>query len=673
MSRPKVFLTGGDQIGWAIDEDIRLTRAALGETVEFTGLDRADVVHCAWWDRLLQIDPALLAGKRVICHVPGEPRRYLAVPAHRKVVPLVGLWIARSRQGQHQLAAAGLAARMIPYTVDAGLFRPLENNDLAVAALRSRLQAAEDRYIVGNFHRDTEGADLRSPKRVKGPDIFAEIVRILRARGLPVHVLLAGPRRHWLRNRLREWNIPFTFMGQETDADDIRTNLLDRSEMNRLYALCDVYVVSSRTEGGPQSVMEAAAARCRIVSTPVGLAEDILEPAAIYRTAAEAAVLIARDMASEALSATVEPQYRRVLARHTPEAVRPLFQALYADIEQVPQCLPETQARIKRSFFQRASGRVGRALGLARRVPALCLWHTFFKPPYGGGNQFMLALRKALVRRGCRVLKNRVRRGVDAYLLNSVHFDIERFRRARHASDIRILHRIDGPIHLIRGYDREKDDLCFALNRELASATVVQSAWCLERIVEMGYQPVRPTIVHNAVDPDIFHPHGRIAFDPDRKVRLVSTSWSDNPRKGGPIYKWIEEHLDWDRFEFTFVGRASERFNRIRRLDPLPSEELAPLLRQHDIYITASRNDPCSNAVIEALACGLPVLYMNDGGHPELVGHGGLPFSENDDILPQIDRLVEHYKTFQRLIAVPTLDDVAGRYLELLTDIAKGT
>ena len=102
----------------------------------------------------------------------------------------------------------------------------------------------------------------------------------------------------------------------------------------------------------------------------------------------------------------------------------------------------------------------------------------------------------------------------------------------------------------------------------------------------------------------------------------------------------------------------------------MPSEQLAGILREQDIYITASQNDPCSNAVIEALACGLPVLYRNDGGHPELVGYGGLPFSEQGDIVPQLETIAANYEMFQRLIAVPTMDEVAESYLTLLREVA---
>jgi glycosyltransferase involved in cell wall biosynthesis len=39
-----------------------------------------------------------------------------------------------------------------------------------------------------------------------------------------------------------------------------------------------------------------------------------------------------------------------------------------------------------------------------------------------------------------------------------------------------------------------------------------------------------------------------------------------------------------------------------------------------DAYVMTKYNDPCPNTVLEALACGLPVLYSDSGGVPELVG-----------------------------------------------------
>ena len=673
MSHPRVYLTGGDGTGWALDEDLRLTKSALDGVVELTDLAQSDVVHSVWWEPLLAIRPPDFSNKKIVCHLAGEPFRYLTLPRHRHVVSAVDMWIAQTSQAACQCASIGLPHKVVPYSTDVNEFYPLPSDDLSLAEFRQQWNIPEGRYLIGSFHRDSAGFDLRVPKLVKGPDILAEIVTALHRRGYPIHLVLAGPRRHWIRLRIAEWGVPYTFIGKVTDGDDYSSNLLPHRTLNLLYNLLNLYVVSSRSEGGPRSLLEAAAAQCKVISTPVGLAQDLLDPRCIFNSPIEAVEATERDIREDSLSATVQRHRDQVLARHRPEAVRTSFHELYrrelpgpaharsfspgwVELPK-PAPLPSSILGRVRTLWRHKRFRVG-------------LWHRFFAPPYGGGNQFMLALRKALVRRGVSVVDNQLRDDVDVYLLNSIHFDVEEFLEFSKHHRLRVVHRIDGPIHLIRGFDREKDELCFELNQRFATATVLQSTWTYQRIAEMAYQPVKPVIIRNAVDPDVFHSKGRLPFKPGRKLRVIATSWSNNARKGGPIYKWLESHLDWDRFEFTFVGNLSVPFDRIRTIPAVPSQKLAEILRQHDVYITASQNDPCSNAVIEALACGLPVLYRNDGGHPELVGYGGIPFVEREEIIPKLEQLADHYEMYQRLITVSNMDDVVDKYLTLLKEVA---
>jgi len=662
-------------MNWALDDDLRLTRRALKGIVEFTGLDKCDVVHSVWWKGLADLPKESLVGKRIICQIPGEPFRYFSLPHYNKTAAVVGQWISQTKEAEKELISVAINSRLIPYIVDNEVFRPIPADDTDLIAFQQDWSIPSDSYVIGNFHRDTEGHDLKSPKWMKGPDVFLEIARALIDRGHNIRVLLAGPRRFWMRKRLSELGIPYIFIGKLVESkDDMSVNILPRPILNLLYNLIDLYVISSRTEGGPRSIMEAASSQCKVISTRVGLALDILEADCIYSSPVEAVDIIEKDIQSDHLRTTIEPHYQRVMRNHQPSTVVPLFRDLYSYIGNIPPFAGYQRGRVTASETHKSQPVHARVLRwFTRRSRAnltLGMWHKFVKPPFGGGNQFMIALSKAMQQKGVRIVENRVKSGIDAYILNSIWFDVESFREYRKKSEVKIIHRIDGPIYLLRGTGRDLDDLCFELNTEFASTTVLQSAWTYQHIVEMGYQPVNPIIIHNAVDGDIFHSKGRIPFDPERRIRLISMSWSDNPSKGGPIYKWIEEHLDWDRFEYTFVGRVSERFDRIRQIPPVSSEDLADILRQHDIYITASKNDPCSNALIEALTCGLPALYLNDGGHPELVGYGGLPFKDVDEIISQLDILVDNYETFQNLILVPTLDEVAQKYLTLLRDVA---
>jgi hypothetical protein len=54
--------------------------------------------------------------------------------------------------------------------------------------------------------------------------------------------------------------------------------------------------------------------------------------------------------------------------------------------------------------------------------------------------------------------------------------------------------------------------------------------------------------------------------------------------------------------------------------------------------------------LLEVLLCGRPVLYLNQGGHSELVGHRGLPFENTEDVVPQLDRLAASLKAFRDCI-----------------------
>tara|TARA_Y100000034_G_scaffold136538_1_gene213689 strand:- start:82 stop:1002 length:921 start_codon:yes stop_codon:yes gene_type:complete len=128
---------------------------------------------------------------------------------------------------------------------------------------REELGLPASDFIVGSFQRDTEGGDLKTPKLEKGPDLFCEYLETIDKENM--HVLLGGFRRQYVMNRLDNKNIKYTYF-----------ELSPVSQLQKMYAACDLYIVASRHEGGPQSALEASAMRVPIVSTDVGIVPTIL-------------------------------------------------------------------------------------------------------------------------------------------------------------------------------------------------------------------------------------------------------------------------------------------------------------------------------------------------------------------------------------------------------------
>ena len=103
-----------------------------------------------------------------------------------------------------------------------------------------------------------------------------------------------------------------------------------------------------------------------------------------------------------------------------------------------------------------------------------------------------------------------------------------------------MVHRVDGPIGVYRGFDDGTDRRIAEVNRELADATVFQSRYSLEAHLELGIELRDPTVIRNAVDPTIFHPPEDREPLEGRKVRVIASSWSVNPRKGSETLAWLD-------------------------------------------------------------------------------------------------------------------------------------
>ncbi|MGC9120498.1 MAG: glycosyltransferase [Sulfurihydrogenibium sp.] len=111
-----------------------------------------------------------------------------------------------------------------------------------------------------------------------------------------------------------------------------------------------------------------------------------------------------------------------------------------------------------------------------------------------------------------------------------------------------------------------------------------------------------------------------------------------------------------DRFHFLIVGDGplkEEIYDKLDSnytvLDYISSkEELAKIYKMADVFVSASKNDTFGISLIEAQACGLPVVAYNVGPFPEIVYYKDLLCKDSFDFFYKIIYLSENKKLIDK-------------------------
>jgi len=193
--------------------------------------------------------------------VPGDKR----LADIKKIDGFVDIWHTACNKTKNDLIKIGIPQekiRVVPVGIDLGFFKPVSQEEKNT--LRLKLGIPQGSIVIGSFQKDGIGWDEGlEPKLIKGPDLFCEAVKTL-AKKYPVYVLLTGPARGYVKNKLEDSKIPY------------RHSFVRRSELPKLYGILDLYLITSKIEGVPMSVLECMATQTPFVTTRVGLAPDII-------------------------------------------------------------------------------------------------------------------------------------------------------------------------------------------------------------------------------------------------------------------------------------------------------------------------------------------------------------------------------------------------------------
>jgi glycosyltransferase involved in cell wall biosynthesis len=269
----------GDGFGWSIDDDaVRLTATARRLGYDVAPADWARYAHeqaVFVHDQFGALRPRWLEsshrlGLSYFHGRPGTPGSgefddvYARLRRYAQRVQRVQVTHAET----HELVAeAGVdPARIfrIPIGIDIDRF-PFGDPHMRVAA-RGELGLPATAFVVGSFQKDGVGRGAGTePKAIKGPDVLVEVLERARDRIPELVVLLTGPARGYVRAELERLGIPYVHAQPKA-----------REELATAYHALDVYLVTSRQEGGPKAAFEATAAGVPLVSTRVGQAQELL-------------------------------------------------------------------------------------------------------------------------------------------------------------------------------------------------------------------------------------------------------------------------------------------------------------------------------------------------------------------------------------------------------------
>ncbi len=271
-------------MGWSIDSD----RKNLSKSIERLNFSVSnvkscsDIIHNIWWSNLgVKHKHSIFKPKRKILvttsnFVDLNAEEYVLKEKFEQVNKIADAWICPSTKQKNIFEENGIRSYYQPFYIDLSLFKPQEKLSKSELCKKFEIpyEVIENKFVIGSFQRDSLGTDLSKPKWQKGPDLLIDILK-----DMPKDkyiLLLVGPRRHYLIQKCKKYNIPYYYFGTETCNDDIKLNTIQIDDMPLLYHLTDIYFVTSKSEGGPKAVMESALTKTFILSTDVGLAGDFL-------------------------------------------------------------------------------------------------------------------------------------------------------------------------------------------------------------------------------------------------------------------------------------------------------------------------------------------------------------------------------------------------------------
>lgn len=195
-------------------------------------------------------------------------------------------------------------------------------------------------------------------------------------------------------------------------------------------------------------------------------------------------------------------------------------------------------------------------------------------------------------------------------------------------------------------------------------------------LARLGVPRHHVSVVPFGVDSDHFSVEGSASTEPwntrrEERPRLISVT---SLTEAGGAERLVEAMVRLPEAELLLVSTTDDRSvaldenarriellakeagvdDRVHLTGPVERKELPRLLRSADVYVSAASYDPYGGAVLEAMACGLPVVATATGAVPGAVMH------RTSGVLMRFGRPDEVARAVRAVLNTPTMSTAYG-------------
>jgi glycosyltransferase involved in cell wall biosynthesis len=270
------LLIVGDNAGWSVDDDARDLKhfaEKLGIPSHIVGRTPWNIVQAVHYTSQFSLELDIYKSKHRISvdYYHGRPETqesfrkcFEALKRHHKEITRVRV---SNKEMESLIKSSGInpeKVMRIPLGIDTNVFQPVTPEARPISRLN--LDIPENAIVVGSFQKDGVGwKEGFEPKLIKGPDIFLKVIENLKSQIPNLWVLLSGPARGYIKNGLDKLGVPYRHQ-----------YLKNPNDIAKLYDAIDLYIITSREEGGPKACLQSMAKGVPLVTTAVGQCKDLV-------------------------------------------------------------------------------------------------------------------------------------------------------------------------------------------------------------------------------------------------------------------------------------------------------------------------------------------------------------------------------------------------------------